>query len=217
MHKSGKLAKLLVLTSLMTFAWQTTQPATSAPAVKDYTNGVRLGGWLGNNPLIILPDRSANAVKIGNSWGGVKLVGVDEAGSTFTIDYGGKQLKGNIDPAWQIAAHPDLTNWLISYMNVLGKKLDAQNPDITQEGVIRVYANGKAPSGYMKVEQANPFETLPEYLESVDLKIKMNPHQLTEVEFASMKITPAAYERLSHSPYEKMLNSVSSATDNGAK
>jgi hypothetical protein len=66
----------------------------------------------------------------------------------------------------------------------------------------------------MKVEQANPFEPLPEYLESVDLKIKLNPHQLTSVEFASMKITPAAYERLSHSPYEKMLNS---ATDSSTK
>lgn len=217
MDKSETLAKLLTLTCLLTYCFQSPQAVSSAPAAKDYTNGVRLGGWLGNNPLIVLPDRSANAVKIGNAWGGVKLVGVDEAGSTFTIDYGGKQLKGNIDPAWQIAAHPDLTNWLISYMNVLGKRIDAQTPDITQEGVIRVYANGKAPSGYMKIEQANPFDSLPEYIESVDLKIKMNPHQPTVVEFASMKITPAAYERLSHSPYEKMLNSASSATSGGAK
>lgn len=212
MLKAGKLAKLLSLVCVLA---SFSGAANALPPAKDYTNGVRLGGWLGNNPMIVLPDRSANAVKVGNSWGGVKLVAVDD--STFTIDYGGKQLKGNIDPAWQVAPHPDLTNWLISYMNVLGKKIDAQNPDITQQGVIRVYANGKAPSGYMKVEQANPFDTLPEYIESMDLKVQMNPHQPTVVEFVSLKLTPAAYERISHSPYEKMLNSASATTDSGSK
>lgn len=197
MKRSVLLATALLI--LSTSTQSITHAASNPPASKDYTNGVRVGGWLGDRALLVLPDRNATAVSVGKSFGSTKLLAIGN--TDYTIETGGKQMKGNLDMAWQIAPNPDLTNWLISYMNVIGKKLDLVNPDLNQETTIRVYANGSAPSNLIKVNQAVPFDTLPEYLESVDLKIKLTPHQPTVVEFVSMKITQAAYDRLGKSPY----------------
>lgn len=214
MRKSTSFSLIVALLAISSATQLTPQNAFAAPAVKDYTNGVRIGGWLGDRALIVLPDRSASPVSIGNSFGGVKLVAIGD--SSFTIDYGGKTLKGNLDNGPQIAPHPDLTNWLIDYMNSLGKRIDAQNPDLTQSTVIRVNANGSAPSSLMKIEQANPFVALPEYLESVDFKVKLTPHKPTQVEFAGMKITPAVYSTLGRSPYESALTSTTTTNTSGA-
>ncbi len=171
-----------------------TPAASDQKSAKDYISKTRIGGYIGNDALLVLPDRTAGAAPIGGFFGAMKLV---EIGNTsYTLEYGGTQGKITLDPSWQIAPHPDLTNWLIAFMKAAGLKIDAQHPDVTQQGVIHIAKNGAVSSNFMKVQQANPFESLPDYLDSIDLKVSINPHDPTKVQFVSMTVTPQTYERL---------------------
>ncbi len=190
----------IVIAFCLTFTNLNTAMAASSPAgaaqqsAKDYISNTRIGGYIGNDALLVLPDHSAGVAPIGGSFGAMRLV---EIGNTsYTLEYAGTQGKVTLDPSWQIAPHPDLTNWLIAYMKGVGSKIDAQTPDVTQEGVIHIASNGAVSSQFMKVEQANPFESLPSYLESIDIKVSINPHDPTKVQFVTMKVTPEAYARL---------------------
>ncbi|MBX9685553.1 MAG: hypothetical protein K2X27_02555 [Candidatus Obscuribacterales bacterium] len=171
-------------------------PSMAAPQAQTGSNdsGVRIGSWIANDALLVLPDRSAGACPIGGAFGGTKLVSVGD--TDYVVEVGGKQIKTNINMAWQLCPHPDLTNWLISFMKNVGARIDAQTPDCTQEGVIRISQNGAASSGFMKVQQASPFWSLPDWMESIDVKVSINPHDPTKLQFISMKVTPQAYERL---------------------
>jgi len=51
-------------------------------------------------------------------------------------------------------------------------------------------------SSVLKIQQALPFQTLPDWIESVDFKVSINPHEATRIQFLKMKITEAAYKRL---------------------
>lgn len=161
---------------------------------KDYISKLRIGGWIGNDALLVLPDRSAGAAPIGQGFGGVKLI---EVGNTsFTADYGGTQGKVTLDPGWQLAPHPDLTNWIIAFMKSVGQKIDAQTPDVSQQGVVRIMHNGASTSNFMKVIQAGPFQSLPDWMEYIDVRVSINPHEPTKLQFVSMGITPDAHKRL---------------------
>lgn len=161
---------------------------------RDYISKVRIGGWIGNDALLVLPDRSAGATPIGKNFGAVRLVEIGD--NSFTAEYNGVSGKVTIDPGWQLAPHPDLTNWLIAYMKTIATRVDAQYTDVSQQGVIRVMHNGAVSTRFLKVQQASPFEPLPEWMESIDLKITINPHETTKLQFVTMTITPQAYARL---------------------
>jgi hypothetical protein len=199
-----RLATVLVL-SMMMMCFATVSSPAAAPgeqseqAARSYISKVRIGGWIGNDALLVLPDRSAGAAPTGRGFGSVKLIEIGD--TSFTVDYGGVKGKVTLDPTWQLAPHPDLTNWLISFMKGVGSKIDAQTPDISQEAVIRILHNGVAESSFLKVQQANPFQSLPDWMESINIKVTINPHDPTRVAFLSMTVTPQAYERLLKSLY----------------
>lgn len=198
-----RLAPILAL--LMVFGLGGSVSAGTAlpdQANRDYISKIRIGGWIGDkaDALLVLPDRSANSCKIGASLGGAKLVEIGD--NSFTIEYSGTKAKVTLDPVWQLAPHPDLTNWLDAYMKEVGARIDAQVPDVTQEGVVHFTQNGAGASTFMKVQNANPYSALPDWLESIDLKVSINPHDPTKVSFVGMKITQAAYDRLIKSMYK---------------
>ncbi len=176
---------------LSVMAAGTTAPQDQA---KQYISGVRIGGWIADDALLVLPDRTAAAVPIGKNFSGVTLLEIGN--HSFKVDYNGTKGNVTLDPGWQLAPHPDLTNWLIAFMKSVGAKIDAQTPDVTQEGVITVSQNGVAKSSFMKVELANPFQTLPDWMESINIKVLINPHDPTKVQFITLKVTPEAYKRL---------------------
>lgn len=185
------LSPLLVLTALTMQAFSL---AAGAESQRDYINGTRIGGWIGNNALLVLPDRSAGSVAVGSSFGGTKLVDIGNV--DYTLEYGGYKGKNSIDPAWQLMAHPDLSNWLISFMKNLGQKIDAQFPDVSKEVVVRVSQNGAISSDVIKVQQASPTQALPDWMESIELKLNINPHDPTKVQFLSLTVSKDAYKRL---------------------
>jgi hypothetical protein len=191
-----RLLFLLVFCSLLA----TVVPASAeisysdAKPARDYISKVRIGGWIGNSALLVLPDRSAGVTPVGKNFGGVRLVEIGD--NSFTAEYNGVQGKVTIDPGWQLAADPDLSNWLIAYMKNIAAKVDARYPDVSQDGIIRVMHNGAVSTRFLKVQLAAPFDHLPEWMESLDLKISINPHQTTQLQFVTMTITPQAYGRL---------------------
>jgi len=198
-----RLATVLALSLLFANAGSSLSAATAPdgdnPAAKKYISTLRIGGWIGNDALLVLPDRSAGAAPKGGGFGGVKLIEVGD--NSFTVDYNGVKGKGTLDPVWQLAPHPDLTNWLIAFMKGVSAKIDAQTPDISQQGVIHISHNGVVSSGYLKVQQASPFQSLPDWMESIDVKVTINPHDPTQVAFASMMVTPQAFDRLQKPMY----------------
>lgn len=173
--------------------------AADQKANKDYISKLRIGGWIGNDALLVLPDRSAGAAPIGGGFGGVKML---EIGNTsFTVDCSGQQGKCTLDPVWQLAPHPDLTNWLADFMKDVGLRIDAHFPDTTKEGVIRISHSGYSSSSFMSVQKSAPFQSLPEWMESIDLKVSINPGDPTKVQFVSMTVAAQAYDRLCKSMY----------------
>jgi hypothetical protein len=170
------------------------QPFGGNQPARDYISNVRIGGWIGNDALLVLPDRSAGAAAVGGGFGPVKLLEIGD--NSFTVDYSGVKGKVTLDPVWQLAAHPDLTNWLISFLKGVQARIDAQTPDITQEEVIRIANNGAVTSHFLKVQQASPFQCLPDWMESIRLKVTINPHDPTGVALMSMTITPLAQSKL---------------------
>ena len=184
----------LSLSALVSFS----QAAIAAPGneqtAKKYIANVRIGGWIGNQALLVLPDRNAGAAPVGVGFGSVKLIEIGD--NSYTLEYDGVKDKVILDPAWQLAPHPDLTNWLISFMKGVGAKIDAQTPDTSQDGIIHIINKGVASSSFLKVQQASPFQTLPDWMESINIRVTINPHDPTRVAFINMTVTPQAYARL---------------------
>ena len=196
-----RLASILAL--LLAFGiGSSVSAATPSPdkASKDYISRIRIGGWIGDDALLVMPDRRANSCKIGASLSGAKLVEIGD--NSFTTQYSGTQVKVTLDPGLQLAPHPDLTNWLTADMKDVGHRIDAQVPDVTNEGVVHFTQNGAAASTFMKVQNANPYSALPDWMESIDLKVSINPHDPTRVSFMGMTITQQAYDRLCKSMYK---------------
>lgn len=194
MRLAAVLALSLMIANISTPVAAGAAPGGGEQMARNYITNVRIGGWIGNDALLVLPDRSAGVAPTGGGFGGVKLLEISD--NSYTVDYGGVKDKVILDPAWQLAPHPDLTNWLISFMRRAGLRIDAQTPDISQEGVIQIMHNGAVSSSFLKVQQASPFQSLPDWMESINIRITVNPHDPTRVAFVSMKVTPQAYERL---------------------
>lgn len=191
-----RLLFLLVFCSLLAGLLPASAELSYAEAkpARDYISKVRIGGWIGNNALLVLPDRSAAATPIGKNYGSVKLLEIGD--NSFTAEYNGVKGKVTIDPGWQLAPHPDLSNWIIAYMKNIATRVDAQYPDVSQQGIIRVMHNGAVASNFIKVQQSAPFDHLSDWMESMDLKVTINPHQATQLQFVGLTVTPQAYSRL---------------------
>ncbi len=195
------LASSLSVLALGSFLAAQAAPSSNDKSAKDYISRIHIGGWVGDSALLVMPDRLAAAVPTGSSLEGARLVSIDD--TKFTMEYGG--VKGNVtlDPWWQLMPHPDLTNWLTSFMKEVGLKVDAQRPDVSHEEVVRISRNGAASGDNIKVQQARPYPSLPDWMESVDIKVSINPHEPTRVSFVSLVVTQEAFNRLGKSMYSK--------------
>lgn len=155
----------------------------------------RIGGWIGDNVLLVLPDRSAGLLAVGSELRGVRLLEIDD-NSGYTLESGGARCKFSLDRAWLLAPDPDIRNWLVSYMKHMRDRIDSGARAVSQEATVRVFANGAVKTDIIPVQQAAPFHSLPEWMESVDFKLLLNPGQKTSVQLLSFTVTPAAYKRL---------------------
>lgn len=202
------LASSLSVLALACVAANAAPSPAGEKSAKDYISRIHIGGWVGDSALLVMPDRMAAAVPTGSSLEGAKLVSIDD--TKFVVEYGG--VKGNVtlDPWWQLMPHPDLTNWLTSFMKEVGLKIDAQKPDVSHDEVIRFSRNGSASGDSIKVQQARPYPSLPDWMESVDVKVSINPHEATRCGFVSCVVTQDAFNRLGKSMYSKALESSSS-------
>ncbi len=164
-----------------------------------FLKGVRIGGFLDDKVLLVLPDRTASLVSTGESVQGVKLVGVDA--TTATLECGTQREILDLGTAWQLAPHADLTSWRTRYLKIVGRRVDAQNPEVCKAVIFRAFRNGAAQTDDVEITQGVPYPKLPDFLESVSLTASYAPEKQTAVDMNYMVVTDKAYQRLLKTPF----------------
>lgn len=187
------------LTFLATILCSSFLSASGADVSSGFLKGVRVGGFLGDKVMLVLPDRTASLVSVGESVSGVKLANVGT--TTVTLEAGQQKEILDLGTAWQLAPHADLTSWRSSYLKLVGKRVDAQNPEVSKAVIFRAFKNGAAQTDDVEITQGVPYPKLPRFLESASLTASYAPDKQTSVSMNDMIVTEQAYQRLLKSPF----------------
>lgn len=139
----------------------------------------------------------------GQSYKGVRLVGLDATG--VLLDYRGSERRIEMGTAWQLEPQKDISWWFKHYQKQCLRRIENEHPYVAQKGHFIVRQNGSVrQSDMMQVRRASPLGPLPEFMESAEFVVLMNPPRPTKLSIKTMKVTTDAYRRLALSTAASM-------------